>query len=46
MGNEGCGDLFSEEIFRGDFVEVDNIRGGYGVFGLEDDGDFYFKVFF
>lgn len=44
VGNEGCGDPLSEEISRGDPVEADNIRGGHGVSGSEDDGDFHSKA--
>lgn len=44
MGNEGCGDPLSEEISRGDPVEADNVWGGHGMPGSEDDGDFHSKA--
>lgn len=43
MGNEGGGDPLSEEISGGNPVEADNVRGGHGVSGSEDDGEFHSK---
>lgn len=44
VGNEGCGDPLSEEISGGDPVEADDVRGGHGVSGSEDDADLYSKA--
>lgn len=44
VGNEGCGDPLSEEISGGDPVEADNVWGGHGMPGSEDDGDFHSKT--